>query len=91
MITPKQASDFISRSRAAARLAKALKDEITSLTDIYTDQKIVTDLTIDHFTGDNVGLDMAEFQAAVLALGAITTNLKAGGAPTILTKLLKIV
>lgn len=94
MITPKQASDFVSRSREAARMAKKLKDEITSLTDVYVEQKILTDLNTGHLSGDHEGLDLAEFQAAVLGLGAIKANIildPTGADTSILSKILKIV
>lgn len=75
-------------------MAKKLKDEITSLTDVYVEQKIPTDLTANHLSGDHEGLDLAEFQAAILGLGAIRANIildPAGADTSILSKLLKIV
>lgn len=89
-----QAANFVSRIRAAARLAKTLRDELSSLADVYSAQQIATLLTVDHLTGDNAGLDLAEIQAAILALGAINANLvldPPGAEASILTKILKIV
>lgn len=87
--TPNQIATFISRSRAASRLTVDLKDELTSLADVYVSLSLSTGILPEHMTGEHAGLDLAEFNAAVLALGAINANIKAGS-PSNMTKIIKI-
>lgn len=90
MATPAQLSDFISEVREAARKQLAVKDDATRLTDDYLSLNIQADLTQEHFVGDNDGIAVADFNAAVAVLGQINADLKAGAAPTKMTKLIKI-
>lgn len=88
-MTPSQASDFVSEVRDTARKMLAVKDKATSLTDKYASLNVSTDLNQDHFAGENDGILLADFNAAVAVLGTINTQLKAG-TPSNMTKLIKI-
>lgn len=90
MIVIAQGLDFVSRLRDVARKMNAVKDEITSLTDVYIAHGLSTNLTVDHLAGEHAGLDLAEVKDAVTVLGQINTAYKAGGAASQMNKLLKI-
>lgn len=90
MATPAQLSDFITNVRAAARQQLAVKDTISKLTDDYLSLDVQASLTSGNFVGDNDGISVADFNAAVTVLGQINTDLKGGAAPTRMTKLIKI-
>lgn len=87
--TPNQIASFVSRARAASRLLVSAKDELTSLADVFTAMGLSTAITAEHLVGEHEGLDLAEFNAAVLALGAINANIKAGS-PSNMVKIIKI-
>lgn len=87
--TPLQIAAFISRARAVARLTINLKDELTSLADVFSSLGLSTAITPDDLVAEHANLDLAEFNAAVLALGAINANIKAGS-PSNMTKIIKI-
>lgn len=89
MITPKQASDFVTRLCEIARDAKKLQDDIVSVTAVGTALNVATDLTVEHLAGDHAGLDLGEVKAALPVLTAVNTGLNAGN-PSNMTKLIKI-
>lgn len=91
--TPAQISDFITNSRTASRQALALKDAISKLTDDYAGLNVQAELTQQHFLGENEGITVADFNAAIQVLGQLNTDLKADadGAGPGLSKMVKLI
>lgn len=89
-LTIAQASDTISRVRGAARKLIEVKDEIVSLTDLYASLNVLVDLNQTHFVGENEGINLADFNAAVTVLAVTITTLKAGPLPSGMTKIIRI-
>lgn len=91
--TPAQLSDFITNSRSASRQALALKDAISKLTDDYSGLNVQAELTQQHFAGENDGITVADFNAAIQVLGQLNTDLKldTDGAGPILSKMVKLI
>lgn len=93
--TQAQLSDFITNSRNASRQALALKDTISKLTDDYQGLNVQAELTQQHFVGENEGITVADFNAAIGVLGQLNTDLKldadgAGPGTSKMVKLIKI-
>lgn len=88
--TPAQLSDFITEVREAARKLLAFKDDATRLGDDYASLNVQAELTQAHFVGENDGISVADFNAAVVMLGQVNADLKAGAPPTKMTKAIKI-
>ena len=70
-MTESQASNLISRGREAFNDFIKVKDAFTAFAADYFNLEAATELTQEHFTGANAGLDLATFHQAFQAMAAV--------------------